>query len=328
MRSYNRYIFLCLLILNTSCTEKKKTSSIVLSPEAIKTFNQASIAYEKNNLTSASKWLDSTLVLTPNFAKALHLQGDLYRDLRLFSKSDSMYRLILESDQNAGGVWFKLGTNAFLRELHDEAIEYFEMELAVVEGEPIKVRAQIARARALKGDHEAAMLAFRQIEKEDSSFATIWPWISDLHEMDGNMEEAYSYARKSVARLGGKTELLYKMGLLALRTQRFDEAELLLRQVLEINPRHEGASYQLGMTLTQLKKTNEAKQYLGQTDSLQNLNSEIALMKLRADNNPENPAQWLRLAGLYRDAGDDKSADEAMSKARYWMNKNDIESGN
>ena len=281
-------------------------------------FNQASVAFKRSDFNRAMIWIDSTLAAAPKYPKAIELKGDLYRELRLFEKSDSCYREVLKSNKKAKGLWYKIGTNAFLVERYDDAIGHYEEELKLTDPDPIEIIAQIGRSYALQGNRDKAQDYYEKVLARDSSFATIYPWLADIAEEDGEMEKAYEYSRRSLALQGPNPELFYKMGLLAQRTQRYDEAELLLRRVIQIQPSHEGAHYQLGMALNNLDRGDEAKYYLTRTDSLQNLYSKIATAKLSADNHANNPAEWIRLSKLYKEIGKNEEARIALKRAEYW----------
>lgn len=315
----------CLLLFSffllSSCNDKE---IVPPSPELIKRFNQATVAFSKSDFQRAMIWTDSTLAEQADYQKAIELKGDLFRELRLFQQSDSCYREVLKLNKNAKGLWFKIGINAFLVEKYNEAIGHFENELELSDSKPIEVTAQIGRSYALQGDRNKAKSYFDQVLAQDSSFAAIYPWLADIAEEDGAMEKAYLYSRKSLALQGPKPELLYKMGLLAQRTQRYEEAELLLRRVIQIEPSHEGAHYQLGMALNNLDRGDEAKYFLTRTDSLQNLYSKIATAKLSADNHASNPAEWIRLSKLYKAIGKDEEARVALKRAEYWAIKSKL----
>ncbi len=138
----------------------------------------------------------------------------------------------------------------------------------------------------------------------DPGFMKAYDNLGLCYEALGKHEEAiHSYevaVRLNREKGSGSPWPTLNLGTLLLKLGRIDEAESYLRESLSYNATFAQARYQLGVLLEKQKKYPEAIQELSQA----------------ATSDPSSPEPHYALARIYRQLGDSKSAEVALSRFR------------
>lgn len=111
------------------------------------------------------------------------------------------------------------------------------------------------------GDHGAAAACFEQARALAPDSAEIWANIAFLKELDGALLDAETCYRHALLLSPGNQQIVQNLGLLLLKMRRFDEAERLCRQAVELAGAGELASAwsNLGVLLACTKRETAAE---------------------------------------------------------------------
>lgn len=325
------FFVLFLLTNGTGCrTEEGHTSSAgrKIDTRAVYYYSKAKTAYEQQSFSSALALTDSALSYSPDIPDFYMLRGHILHRVNRFDEAHVAYKRVVELDPEYRGGWFTIGNSAFFSSQYREAIPSYEQEMAVLrdtwerQGQPADhpllstIIAQIGRAYARLGVPDSARTAYEEAIEKDSSNATALGWLGELYQDEGKVEEAFPYAERALDLDPDNIETKYLVGILLFRTGRNELAKEYLEDVVRRQPWHEGANYNLGRVLMLLGQEEEGQQYLDKTDELQARYFEIERIRMNVFQYPTNPAQWIKLAELLREAGREAEAQEAYHIAR------------
>ena len=169
-------------------------------------------------------------------------------------------------------------------------------------GDPVKARAALEKAVALRPDYDvawtslgklhesegrpaAAEAAYRKALEIDPGHAPAWLALGQLHSADGLLDDAIRELKKALEAKPGYDAAELALGLAYAKAGRLDEAVSTYRALLAEAPRHVSAWYDLALALEAKGRGAEAREALrnalavdpGHADSLR----ELAALELR-----------------------------------------------
>ena len=159
-------------------------------------------------------------------------------------------------------------------------------------------------------------MAYEKAIGDDVTNDQAWEWMAEFSKDAGLLETALEQIRKAIMLDPNKPSYQYLAGALQYRLGDFESAVRHLEAVIEVEPWHAGAHYNLGRSLVALGRLEEGAPYLDATDFLQALQTDIILAKFAAQQNPQGQNEWMVLAMLYEQAGQYEEARQAYRIAR------------
>jgi tetratricopeptide (TPR) repeat protein len=119
------------------------------------------------------------------------------------------------------------------------------------------------------GKADSAQYAYQQAIRVDSTFATAYLRLAELHKEKGELETALAYARRGLSLEPDNLNYRYFLGSLLVLHGQPQEAVDHLETVVKERPWHYWANYNLGQALVRLGRQEEGKRYLAKAESLQ-----------------------------------------------------------
>ena len=166
-----------------------------------------------------------------------------------------------------------------------------------------------------KGRPDSARIAYEAALAADSTLPVAHAWLSELHETEGRLEEAFHHARMAVHARPEDTEYTYRLGRLYLDLGHPEAAAPILSIVARRWPGHAGAAYNLSRALVALGREREGQHVLDRVDVLQRLQEEALMAERAVITYPDDPQRWTALAGLMLRIGYLDKAEEALLAA-------------
>lgn len=120
------------------------------------------------------------------------------------------------------------------------------------------VQLTLARSLERKGDLTAALAAYQQAIDKDPRQAVGYWRMAILQDRRGKVEESEALYREALKRDSQNPDLLCDFGYSLYLQRRWAESEQLLRQAIEIQPKHARAHNHLGMILAQMEQPEAA----------------------------------------------------------------------
>ncbi len=269
--------------------------------------------------TRALTLADSATTHAPDLADGYYLRGLALSSLYRFEAADTAFTQALLCDPQYHGAHFHLGNNAFFLGRNRDALRHYRAEREAL-GDDREARAsvtlQVGRVYARLGVADSARTAYAEALALDSLNAQAYSWLAELEDDEGELEQALATARRALVLAPENLEYRYQVGALLFRTGQYEAALGPLETVVEKQPWHVGAHYNLGRTLTALGRADEGRRYLARTDTLQALQSEIVRAQFATTRNPTDAARWRTLAALLNRAGRTDEARRALTIAR------------
>ncbi len=277
-------------------------------------------AYEDQDYIHALTLLDSLLQRLPDYAQLHNLRARVLSSLYRFDEAEAAYAQARKLAPNLKGVAYAMGSNAFFRGQFRSALNHYQSEIALLSSDDTTalgaVWAQIGRVYARLGVDDSARIAYKRALSHRPSYAQAWSWLAELDEDLGALEEALVNALRAVSLMPNEAEFNYLAGSLSVRTGRAADAEPHLDAVLQTEPWHVGANYNMARCLLALGRTAEAHRFFEATERLEGLQADIILARFVLERNPLGVQEWLTLADLYQMSGRVQEAREAYGIAR------------
>ncbi len=120
------------------------------------------------------------------------------------------------------------------------------------------VQLTLARSLERQGDLTAALAAYQQATEKDPRQAVGYWRMAILQDQRGKAEESESLFREALKRDSKNPDLLCDFSYSLYLQRRWAESEELLRQAIEIQPKHVRAHNHLGLILAQAEQFEEA----------------------------------------------------------------------
>lgn len=287
-----------------SSTERARRNA---DPRAARMLIRAQEASNQGVFNAALAMTDSVLSIEPELADAYFLRGRVFTKMQRMQKAKEAYRQVVEIDPTYTGGWLNLGINELRQGNLKSAVQY--LQTARRHNPTSEVFLEMGRAYAQLGRSDSARRAYERSISMDSSNATAYMWLGQLFEETGQMETAVEYSRKGLALDSSNLDYRYILGSQLSRLGRTEEAIRYLRPVAEARPWHHGAQYNLGQALRRVGREEQAERYFTRTDTAQSLQDTISSASDAINNEPREPANWIRMGDLMRSM---ERFDEAM----------------
>ncbi len=327
-------LVVALVFLGAGCT---KSASSIYPPAASALtetqharLQQAWQAYEAGDYGQAMQLVDS-LLANVDAVEAYFLKGRILLDANAFDQAAEAFQEALKRDPKLRGVYFQLGHAAFLQGAYRKALNYYLREL---EQNKIDAKAQhpdasidprtlaaiyrqAGRACFLLDSLEAARRFYLKAIATDSSESETYRWLAELEEQEGRKDRALALAEKALRLNPGHVENIYTFGRLLLQNGYVEDAVHFLRLVLERQPMHRGANYNLGRALMLTGEREAGQFFLERARQIQQLSGAIAQARLNAYQSG-SARPWQELAALLLQAGQYQEARKALDVAIFW----------
>ena len=115
-----------------------------------------------------------------------------------------------------------MGLNACRRGKLRDAITHYQAEREIAESSNLML--ELGRAYARLGEPDSARMAYEQALVLDSTNATAYMWLGQLHEELGEFEQALTYSREGLRLRPDDLDYKYIIGSLLYRSGQVDEA--------------------------------------------------------------------------------------------------------
>ncbi len=302
---YSFILILLIAALGSGCKSRPPESAALLEPSNFLT-HQGEEALRQNEFDHALMLADSAQKLAPQNAHAHFLRGRIYSEVGQWQNAEETYRRALALQPGYRGAWNNLGNNAYRQQKYNQAIAFYQKELAA---NPAAIPYRgMGRAYVELGRVDSAQYAFARAISADSLYAPAHFSLGFLFEDEGEYEKALHHARAAWRLDSENLEYRYLVGELLVKAQRHEEALGILQEVVAKWPWHHGAQYNIGQALIRLGRAEEAKKYLVEAERVRAWDAKLEHLENTVRSLPNDPfahaalASMLRRTGRYNDA--------------------------
>ena len=318
-------IFLGIMMLGCGNSGDRAPSGGERDPELLSLFYTADSAFQRDNYSAALTALERAAAVDSTAPEIYFLRGRVLTQLNRFGKARAAFQKVRTLDPEYRGVWFRLGHTAFRQENYQEALGYYEQERDAIEAARDRytpdaypaVLVQIGRCYTRMGETERAAEVYQQVLSVDSLHAAAYADLGQLYKNEGEFEKGLHYYQRARRLAPGNLEYRYFYGYLLLQTGQPDAAVTQLRAVIDQQPWHYGAQYNLGLALTRTGRETEGQRHLEIADTLQDLDYDIQTAQRTVQMFPGNTMRWISLGDLLSRAGRFREALQAYQSACY-----------
>jgi tetratricopeptide (TPR) repeat protein len=293
---------------------------------------RANILVKQKKYEESIKNLKKALVINFSNTSALIDLLLCYQELNEPDSAINFYEKFLDKDPYSVEIWNNIGFIYSFIELHEKAIEAFEISLAINPDFP-RTHYMIGNSYIETEQYDKAIEAFTEylkVEKEDS---LICFQLGLSYAMKEEYAEAKNFFNKSLDEDPGFSESWYGLGIIYQNQQKPDKAILCFKKALKIHPANEKYWHELGNSYA--SKANykyAAKSFekaLQINSSLPDIWIDYALylydsgkktesagiMEKALKVIPQSPELFYILAGILFDSGHNKKAEYYLEKA-------------
>ncbi|GAB6092110.1 tetratricopeptide repeat protein [Furfurilactobacillus curtus] len=240
----------------------------------------ADIAIDEDDLDAATDYLNSVSPSSPAYLQSLLVAADLYQSEELFEVSEQKLLAAERLAPDEPVVLFALGEFYFMMREYQKAIAYYldlikrgipkmedvdlvsrigvayanagKFEQAVGYLEQIHqgdltpdVRFQLGFVYTQLKENAKAIETFGQLQEEDPSYASLYPFLAQALTDENRLEEAYKVAQQGLAIDEYNQDLYGQAANLALRLQDESAAEDYFKRGLALDPDNQTLMLQL-----------------------------------------------------------------------------------
>lgn len=271
-----------------------------LNPEVQRFLLASEAAYKQGSYRHALALTDSAEKYAPDLADIHFLRGHIYTELNQLEIAKAAYEATLEADPEYHGAYMNMGVNHLRRGELRDAINDFRREEELHAHSSLFL--EMGRAYAKLGVPDSAQIAYERAIELDSTNATAYMWLGQLHEETGDFEKALTYSRKGAELRPKNLDYKYIIGSQLFRSGNVEEAAEYLHPVAEERTWHHGAQYNMGQALMRMGREEEAERYLARAEEAQKVQQEINEAHEAINRNPNDLQNWLELGEVHRDA--------------------------
>lgn len=197
------------------------------------------------------------------------------------------------------GKAFNNGKAAYTQGQYQEALKFFNKAL--------ELDSTFSKAHYMKGltlkklrKYNEAIAAYQAAIRHDPTYDEAYFALGKIYSAIGKVDDAIATYQKAVENNPTSYKAYYEMGVLYLNKKKnYRKAAEAFRQATQIRPDYEKAFYSLGVSLTELRKYN---------DAIMALESAVALREKWAE-------PYFRMAVIYNKKGQPAKAKEAATNA-------------
>ena len=313
-------------VLWAGCREEADTarfsgvSMALADPLAARYLVEAQEALYRGFVGDALAYVDSAeqqagLKTDAFLADLSFLRGRIYGELHQVENALKAYEVVLAFNPKYQGAWLNMGNLAFRGGQFGESLHHYRKEYEV-SGNPNSL-VYMGRGYAELGMADSARAAYERALVQDDSLAEAYIRLAVLHDDNGEVEQALSYAQRALALRPEDPDYRYIVGQALLQHGAITEAEAHFRQTIEQVPGHSKAHYGLGIALSRSGLAEEASYYMTRVDSLRRIEESIETFERRTRLYPEDPAAWVTLGYALARAGRGAEAIRALQVALH-----------
>lgn len=209
-------------------------------------------------------------------AEVVFAAGTIAEEAGLLDEAERAYKKFLVLIHRPGNkrlepddAYARLGMVKLARGDKIHAVEWFhKVEKG---GRYLAVKLKEAQVLADLGETDAACTVLKNTRADAKQRGRLLLAVADLYLQAGRAEEAYQAGRDAQTLLPNNPQTIYKGAQLAEHTQRFDEAEFLLRHYIVLRPNDANGHNALGyLWLEHDKNLSEAAQHIERAMALSN----------------------------------------------------------
>jgi tetratricopeptide (TPR) repeat protein len=293
-----------LLMLFVSCSQERSSTEkrrMAANPKAVQFLVSAEYVFKNGIYSAALAMTDSAIYYEPELSDIHFLRGLIYTELLQFDEAMAAYERVLALDSNYPGIHLNLGNTAFRRGDVRAALNHYLKENEASAQQSTLL--QIARAYTALGQIDSARQSYEQTIAMDSSYATAYMRLAELHKDDGELDKALYFARKGLALEPDNVNYKYVLATIQLLHGQPEEAAGLLADVVHDRPWHYWANYNYGQALLRSEKPAHGQRYLAAAESLQ---AELKLIddwRVMVENNPDQQGIWINYGDVLARSG-------------------------
>ena len=299
---------LALLLCGCAAQPKEEPEEIMARSEFL--LRQANEAVRQNEFDAALAITDSAQKLTPNSANVYFMRARVYSEVGQWQSAETAYRKVLELEPTYRGVWNNLGNNTFRQQRYEQALGFYQKEIARNAKFKPQSRAeeaipfyQLGRAYVELGKVDSAQASFQHALALDSAYALCHFNLALLFEDESELAPALAHAQHALQIEPANLEYRYLAGELLVKLLRYEEAIALLSEVAAQWPWHHGAQYNMGQALVRLGQAEEGRKYLDEAERVRAEDAKIEHLENTIRSLPNDPMAHASLAFAFRRAG-------------------------
>jgi len=285
-----------------------------VADSTVKTFLiKGSKALERGSYQRALTLADSAEKYEPNLPLISFFRGSVYTEQQKLDAARKAYQRVVELDSTYPEARLKMGNIEFDRGKFRTALRLYREEEKVSTTSALHVK--IARTYEKLGVSDSARMAYEEALALDSTNANAHMMYGQFLEDRGELGAALTQSRKALELNSENANYQFAVGSQLYRTGHLEEAVKHLKRAADERLLHSAAQYNLGQVLRRLGREEDANYYLARADSARQLIDQISSAQERASRNPKDVSSWMRLGGLYREAGAFDRALQAFERA-------------
>lgn len=294
---------------------KTERLRLQVGPQVADYMRNAETALQRGNYNLSFALMDSVEAVVPELADLHFMRGRLYTQINDLQLSQLSYQRALEIDPEYVGANFNMGLNAFRRGLLRQAVNYYKGEEAVNADPDAVLYLELGKTYAQLGEPDSAQTAYERAIDIQPDNSSAYMWLGQLMEEIGELDKALEYSHKGAEIRPGDSDYEYIIGTLYFRNGDTEKAVEYLEPVANELEFHQGAQYNYGQALRRLGREDEAQFYLARADSAQKLQQMVNEAVNGINNEPANRDNWVRLALLLWQTGQQERAVESYTTA-------------
>ncbi len=226
----------------------------------------------------ALKSFDAALEIDRKFTKALFEKGDVLILMDKLKEALRVFNSLLEEEPRNPEYLYKRALIRFKKREYEAALKDLEVALTYEKDERyLELKKDVCKA--LK-DHDCIIKTSREILGINKKNLVAWRDLGSSYESIGKVDSAIATYREALEIFPDNKILLYELKDILLKNERYADAVEVCKGILGISPEDSQNLKDLGLALFQMKKYEEAKQYLLRSAEI-NKNPEI--MELLGD---------------------------------------------
>ncbi len=314
-----RFFVMALLFIVSSCG--RDTVSTNEQNRSVSLLFKANEAMTQHEFLAALALVDSAALYSPKSPSVHFQRARIFSELGRFAEARSEYNAALDLDPNYRGVWHNIANNEY-RERHFEiAIGYYKRALELENS--ATVWRGLGRAYVEQAKFDSARVAFERAISLDSTYAPAFSSMAFLEQDEGHLQEALRHAQIALSLKPDELSYAYLTGSLLVSLGSAKEAMPYLQRVLQEQPWHSGAHYNLGQALVRLKQPERAQKHLDLAEKHRQAEAKINLLQEEALSS-KDPLTFAAIGYAMRREGRYNDAMHAY-KAGLYLEPNNIE---
>jgi tetratricopeptide (TPR) repeat protein len=253
--------------------------ALELDPQDLRLWYERGICLKNmGKYDDALKSFNAALDIDPKFTKALFEKGDVLILMDKLKEALKIFNSLLELEPTNPEYLYKRALIRFKKREFEAALKDLEVALTYEKMEKyLELKKDVCKA--LK-DSNCIIKTSREILSINKKNLVAWRDLGSSYESIGKIDSAIATYKEALEIFPDNKILLYELKDLLLKHERFADAVEICKNILAISPEDPQNLKDLGLALFNLKKYEEAKQYLVRSAEI-NKNWEI--MELLGD---------------------------------------------